>query len=325
MMNLKVLACTPALIDTLSVGLLLDSHPSIYCGPETHFFSHPQFWRDPEGGVSKILTLGTELKNVDSGYSWMRPSSMAVQYYLTSLSQLKSGSIFFENTENFYQWLMTPRLILEEKQVACDISEANILAADSALKSGWLNQVIVFHMNPETFIKKTRGKFPLKLSLLAWSLHHSLALNLFQKYGSERICLFDLKKINQDSERYKLKNFLNLRSGEVFSNQGLRLSTDKNIKPETAEAKSNVEQLSFEPLSAEEVYNLRTLNIHKKALASFIENPKSFSTSSLCRGFGYNKPWKISDLFKDQRKLRKPELPREHKNRVYNFFANIQS
>jgi hypothetical protein len=88
---------------------MLDSHPDIFCGPETNIAAHPGLWR-PNADISFFLHLSAQPVACLNGVTWARPSSVGLSYHLVGLAEMREATKNFRNASEMLDYLFKPRL-----------------------------------------------------------------------------------------------------------------------------------------------------------------------------------------------------------------------
>jgi hypothetical protein len=89
------------------LSVLLDSHSSVYCGPETALFCHPRTWQTGQAGTEDFLSFLESGEPRDGFIPWSFPDSNALAFYDSDLDSvgrlLRQSASMSDFAQRFYR------------------------------------------------------------------------------------------------------------------------------------------------------------------------------------------------------------------------------
>ena len=180
------------------LSIMIDSHPKMFCGPETNIIAHPGMWRN-EKSLSTYFDLDTTPDALKSGITWARPSPPGLDYHLVPLSALKMATPQFSSPLEALSYIMKPRLTMENKQVAFEKSPPNIYAIIPALERHPSLKAIVTVRNAQDVIRSLlRRKSTLRGAVIRWLSKLNLCYQASQRFGPDRVLVIKYEELVRD-------------------------------------------------------------------------------------------------------------------------------
>jgi len=178
---------------------MLAAHPQMFCGPETHLFSHPGLWRHP-GRVRWMLAhklIGwplpprlVPLRKVGrpalTAYGWRRPALLR--------EALRADDIQ-DFAERFY------RPAAADRRVAAEKSPANAFALPTALALGGLEKAIAMVRNgPDVVASLLRRGTSVHVACARWVVAMNLIAEAQQSVGADRLLVVRYEALVADPQ-----------------------------------------------------------------------------------------------------------------------------
>ncbi|WP_083483105.1 sulfotransferase family protein [Thauera sp. 63] len=303
----KVLVGGPPSSGSTLLSVMLDSHPEVFCGPETNIVAHPGLWKR-NADIGSFLDLPGTPVPIESGSTWARPSSAGLAYHLVGFSELKSAATRFSTATQLLDYALQPRMLLEGKSVACEKSPPNIYATLPALElDPDLKAIICIRNGPDVIRSLLRRKAAVPVAVLRWLSKMNLAVAARDRYGDRALIVrYEDLTSNPLSVAEEICAFLGVRGGEfaeamVNRRASRRIGVDSSISGEIGAAaawrfkpheniSARVDDADTIPPQAAALLN--ELRLKREAMEVFGMTTEPMDAHAVSRALGYEPNWK---------------------------------
>jgi hypothetical protein len=288
------------------LSLMLDSHPDILCGPETNLFAHPGMWRR-DAELARYLTPG---RSVPPGMTWARRDRTGCDYYLVNYAELVELVAQGADIITLADYFFKPRLVLEDKTLACEKSPPNVFAIDAALTRYPRMKAIVIVRSAEGVVRSlVRRGSSTEVAVLRWLVKTNLALQLAERFGAARVHLLRYEDLLTDPLRCArdLCAFLEVQDGPaaeamVARETSHRPGTDASLSSDVGAAAAwqfrpeaaigGVERTGEDGLPALAARLLETVRLDGASMATLMSDIVPLSARDLSARLGYRPTWR---------------------------------
>lgn len=288
------------------LSIMLDSHPDVYCGPETNIAAHPGIWREG-ANIGFFLNLPGTAVSCREGATWARPSSAGLAYHLGGLAELRVAVTSLSNASQMLDWLFKPRTMLEGKSVACEKSPPNIYAVIPALRSDPHLKAIVSVRNGSDVVSSLhRRKVVAPVAVLRWLSKMNLALAARESFA-DRVLIVRYEDLISDPllAAESICAFLGITAGQhakimVDHSASKRIGVDHTISGETGAATTwcfkptqpiSQRNTGQDKVPAHTAAWLNRLRLNKQVMTLFGMDFDPLDATSVSLAFGYKPNW----------------------------------